>query len=128
MLSDYFTVVDDQDSWEIDWNNLMLGRTLLGKGNFGEVREGAVWFGQKAIKVAVKMLKGDFFKELFQNKHKFLIVEGTHMTSSDSYCLQNPPCWLPSAYTDVHYNFMCCYYQIKKKKKSTLLACTHLPK
>ena len=36
----------------------MLGKTVLGQGNFGEVREGVVWHKDKIVKVAIKSLKG----------------------------------------------------------------------
>ena len=47
-----------EESWEIQWDQLMLGRTILGEGNFGEVCEGVLWRNGKAVKVAVKSLKG----------------------------------------------------------------------
>ncbi|XP_072047183.1 uncharacterized protein [Amphiura filiformis] len=52
-----YAIEEEDDSWEISWDSLMLGTTILGKGNFGEVREGVVWKNNKAIKVAVKFLK-----------------------------------------------------------------------
>ena len=50
----------DENSWEIPWDKLMLGKTVLGAGNFGEVREGVVWHKDKIVKVAIKSLKGNF--------------------------------------------------------------------
>ena len=47
-----------EESWEIPWDKLMLGKTVLGQGNFGEVREGVVWLKDKVVKVAIKSLKG----------------------------------------------------------------------
>ena len=49
-----------EESWEIPWDKLMLGKTVLGRGNFGEVREGVVWHQNKIVKVAIKSLKGKF--------------------------------------------------------------------
>ena len=50
--------VVEEESWEIQWDQLMLGRTILGEGNFGEVCEAVLWRNGKAVKVAVKSLKG----------------------------------------------------------------------
>ncbi|XP_072022044.1 uncharacterized protein [Amphiura filiformis] len=51
------TDIDVQEEpWEIPWDKLMLGKTVLGEGNFGEVREGVVWL-KGVTKVAVKSLK-----------------------------------------------------------------------
>ena len=47
-----------KESLMIPWDKIMLGKTVLGAGNFGEVREGVVWLKDKAVKVAIKYLKG----------------------------------------------------------------------
>ena len=44
--------------WVIKWNDLELSDTLLGKGNFGEVRKGIYRIGGKQLEVAVKTLNG----------------------------------------------------------------------
>ncbi len=44
--------------WEIQWTNLIVEDTILGKGNFGEVRLGGIKLKGKVIKAAIKMLKG----------------------------------------------------------------------
>ena len=46
------------ESWVISWDKLQIGSTVLGAGNFGEVREGVVWQKDKAVRVAIKSLKG----------------------------------------------------------------------
>ena len=48
----------DEESGEIAWDKLMIGNTVLGAGSFGEVREGAVLYKNKMVKVAIKSLKG----------------------------------------------------------------------
>ncbi|XP_038062477.1 ALK tyrosine kinase receptor homolog scd-2-like [Patiria miniata] len=58
--------------WEILWSDLLLDDEVLGRGNFGEVRSGAVRIGGKVIRAAIKMLKehssssekDDFMQEL----------------------------------------------------------------
>ena len=45
-------------TWNILWPQLELTDTILGKGNFGEVREGVFNKGSERLKVAVKSLKG----------------------------------------------------------------------
>ncbi|XP_072048570.1 tyrosine-protein kinase receptor Tie-1-like [Amphiura filiformis] len=43
--------------WEIQWNDLDLSDTILGKGQFGEVRKGVYKGEDKHIPVAIKTLK-----------------------------------------------------------------------
>ena len=43
------------ESWEIPWDKLMLGKTVLGQGNFGEVREGVVWHKDKLSKLQLSL-------------------------------------------------------------------------
>ena len=50
--------------WKIKWNNLIIEDKILGKGNFGEVRLGAVKGQGKVTKAAIKMLKGKMNKIL----------------------------------------------------------------
>ena len=47
--------------WTIPWGNLELSSNILGKGNFGEVKEGVYTTGAASVKVAVKTLKGKYF-------------------------------------------------------------------
>ncbi|XP_071800330.1 tyrosine-protein kinase receptor Tie-1-like isoform X2 [Asterias amurensis] len=57
--------------WEIQWDHLIVEDTILGKGNFGEVRLGGIKKKRQVIKAAIKILKGgspknaadDFLKE-----------------------------------------------------------------
>ena len=42
--------------WVIKWKDLELSDTLLGKGNFGEVRKGVYRIGDRELEVAVKTL------------------------------------------------------------------------
>ena len=44
--------------WEILWTNLVVDDTVLGKGNFGEVRSGSVNIDGKMTKSAIKIMKG----------------------------------------------------------------------
>ncbi|XP_038062454.1 proto-oncogene tyrosine-protein kinase receptor Ret-like [Patiria miniata] len=58
--------------WEILWSDLLLDDEVLGRGNFGEVRSGAVRIGGKVTRAAIKMIKeqssssekDDFMQEL----------------------------------------------------------------
>ncbi|XP_022111619.1 angiopoietin-1 receptor-like [Acanthaster planci] len=43
--------------WGIQWEDMIISKTVLGSGNFGEVLEGAVVIGGKISKAAVKKLK-----------------------------------------------------------------------
>ncbi|XP_038056137.1 angiopoietin-1 receptor-like [Patiria miniata] len=45
--------------WEIAWSNLVVEDRVLGRGDFGEVRAGAVKKGGKMTKSAIKILKGN---------------------------------------------------------------------
>ena len=47
--------------WTILWGNLKLSSNILGKGNFGEVKEGIYATGGASVTVAVKTLKGMYF-------------------------------------------------------------------
>ena len=44
-------------TWNISWPKLELTDTILGKGNFGEVREGVLNKDAERLRVAVKNLK-----------------------------------------------------------------------
>ena len=48
--------------WEIQWDHLIVEDTILGKGNFGEVRLGGIKKKRQVLKAAIKILKG---QELF---------------------------------------------------------------
>ena len=59
-------IADDEDDlpswaegWRILWTDLVVDDQVLGRGNFGEVRSGAVRRDGKLIKAAVKFLKGE---------------------------------------------------------------------
>ena len=56
------SVVPDQ--WEVNPDELKLS-TALGEGAFGRVMKGALLKDGKTILVAVKMLKGSYFKKHF---------------------------------------------------------------
>ncbi|XP_022083827.1 fibroblast growth factor receptor-like isoform X2 [Acanthaster planci] len=43
--------------WEILWSDLLLDNEVLGRGNFGEVRSGAVKISGRVTRAAIKMLK-----------------------------------------------------------------------
>ncbi|XP_022083533.1 angiopoietin-1 receptor-like [Acanthaster planci] len=44
--------------WGIPWNNLVVDERVLGRGNFGEVRSGAVKADGTWTKAAIKMIRG----------------------------------------------------------------------
>ena len=45
--------------WDINWSDLKLTETVLGRGHFGEVREGMYKKDGEELKVAVKTLNGN---------------------------------------------------------------------
>ncbi|XP_038061108.1 angiopoietin-1 receptor-like [Patiria miniata] len=67
--------------WEILWSDLLLDDEVLGRGNFGKVRSGAVRIGGKVIRAAIKMLKehsSSFEKDEFMQEFKIMSSIGHH--------------------------------------------------
>ena len=50
--------------WEIQWDHLIVEDTILGKGNFGEVRLGGIKKKRQVLKAAIKILKGEELSSL----------------------------------------------------------------
>ena len=44
--------------WSVLWDNFMVGKKVLGEGDFGEVRLGGVMIEGEICKAAIKKLKG----------------------------------------------------------------------
>ncbi|XP_038062540.1 proto-oncogene tyrosine-protein kinase receptor Ret-like [Patiria miniata] len=68
--------------WEILWSDLLLDDEVLGRGNFGEVRSGAVRIGGKVIRAAIKMLKehsSSSEKDDFMQEFKTMSSAGHHV-------------------------------------------------
>ena len=58
---DYAKIDDKATDYQIMWTQLMIGQTVLGKGVFGDVKEGVVFKkDNKTVKVAVRTWKGKF--------------------------------------------------------------------
>ncbi|XP_038066560.1 tyrosine-protein kinase receptor Tie-1-like [Patiria miniata] len=53
--------------WRIPWEEMMVGKKVLGEGNFGEVRDGAVLVGEDISKAAIKTLKANASENDWQN-------------------------------------------------------------
>ncbi|XP_022097118.1 angiopoietin-1 receptor-like isoform X2 [Acanthaster planci] len=67
--------------WEIKWKNLVVEDTVLGQGNFGEVRSGTVNIDGKITKTAIKVLKGHTSKtdrEDFMEEFRTMTNIGYH--------------------------------------------------
>ncbi|XP_038066556.1 tyrosine-protein kinase receptor Tie-1-like [Patiria miniata] len=68
-------------SWSIPLKNMIIGEKILGKGNFGEVRDGAVMVGGDISKAAIKTLKANASANdrlNFMEKFRTLTTVGQH--------------------------------------------------
>ncbi|XP_038052382.1 tyrosine-protein kinase receptor Tie-1-like [Patiria miniata] len=68
-------------SWNIPFKSMMIGVKVLGKGHFGEVRDGAVLVGGEISKAAIKTLKAnasDNDRQNFMEEFRTLTKIGQH--------------------------------------------------
>ncbi|XP_038066559.1 tyrosine-protein kinase receptor Tie-1-like [Patiria miniata] len=67
--------------WSVPFKNMMIGDDILGEGNFGEVRDGAVKVGGKISKAAIKTLKANASendRQNFMEEFRTLTKVGRH--------------------------------------------------
>ncbi|XP_038066576.1 tyrosine-protein kinase receptor Tie-1-like [Patiria miniata] len=67
--------------WSIPWEDMIVGKKVLGKGNFGEVRDGAVMVGGEVPKAAIKTLKSnasEIDRQNFMEEFRTLTKIGRH--------------------------------------------------
>ncbi|XP_038066558.1 tyrosine-protein kinase receptor Tie-1-like [Patiria miniata] len=67
--------------WSVPWEEMMVGKKVLGEGNFGEVRDGAVLVGEDISKAAIKTLKANASendRQNFMEEFRTLTKVGRH--------------------------------------------------